>query len=128
MSYTVLLVEDDFFCSESLDDYLKGKGFLVIPYEKGYDALQHILGREKYDIGIVDLSLPGIDGFEVIRASKKTNPNIPIISLSGAVERTDSAGYIRVNRADYRLQKPMGLDHLYDLILRLLCPTKSLRR
>ena len=56
---------------------------MAVCYSNGKKAIDDIEFGLKYDVALIDLSLPGVDGLEVMNISKKVNPDIPIISISG---------------------------------------------
>lgn len=77
----ILLVEDDPFLSEIYFTSLNYAGFHVTHVEDGKKCLE-MLEEEKFDLLVLDLLLPKIDGFEVIKKIKEKNIKIPIFILS----------------------------------------------
>src|SRR3989454_11958551 len=81
----VLLVEDDSATARSLELMLKSSGFVVDTSEFGEDGLE--IGKlYDYDIIILDLMLPDIDGYEVLRRLRAARVRTPILILSGLAE------------------------------------------
>lgn len=115
----VLLVEDHRDTRQMYGEFLSGS-FEVVEAATGEEALEHIRRRPP-DLVITDLSLPGIDGFELITRIR-TDPatrDVPVISLSGYgghthEERAREAGCDRV------LQKPCLPDALAEVASELI--------
>ena len=109
----VLMIEDDAEMAEILSDYLKTYNIHVTNYETpelGLSALR----VEPYDIVILDLSLPGMDGLEVCHAIRKDHM-IPIIISSARSDITDKAACFSMGADDY-LPKPY---ETRELVLRI---------
>src|SRR6202167_4896342 len=81
----VLLVEDDTSVAKSIELMLQAEGFIVDTTDLGEDGLE--IGKiYDYDIIILDLMLPDIDGYEVLRRLRAARVRTPILILSGLVE------------------------------------------
>lgn len=106
----VLVVDDEPPIRRFLRTSLSAEGYQVTEAEDGKSALA-ILKRNAMDLLVLDLGLPGMDGFEVIRALRESRLIIPIIVLS---VRTDEAGKVRAldMGADDYVTKPFGMDEL----------------
>jgi len=81
MKGTILLVDDraNKYMIEVLEEEL---GFLVCRYYDGRGAIRDIQDNLKYQLALVDLSLPDISGEDVIEVSKEVNPDVPVIGIS----------------------------------------------
>src|SRR5919106_5384317 len=78
----VLLVEDDANTAQSIELILKSEGYIVDTTDLGEDGLE--IGKlYDYDIIILDLMLPDIDGYEVLRRLRSARVKTPILILSG---------------------------------------------
>src|SRR4029077_10326834 len=81
----VLLVEDDTSVAKSIELMLQAEGFIVDTTDLGEDGLE--IGKiYDYDIIILDLMLPDIDGYEVLRRLRSARVSTPILILSGLGE------------------------------------------
>ena len=81
----VLLVEDDANTAQSIELILKSEGYIVDTTDLGEDGLE--IGKlYDYDIIILDLMLPDIDGYEVLRRLRAARVRTPILILSGLGE------------------------------------------
>src|SRR3546814_18539626 len=87
----VLLVGDDSNTAQSIDLMLKSEGFIVDSTDLGEDGLE--IGKlYDYDIILLDLMLPDIDGYEVLRRLRSARVNTPILILSGLSELDSKIG------------------------------------
>jgi two-component system, cell cycle response regulator CtrA len=78
----ILLVEEDLIAARGITLMLKGAGAVVDQTDSGEDALE-LLRHYEYDIIILDLALPDIDGFEVVRRLRVSRNDTPVLVLSG---------------------------------------------
>ena len=100
----VLLVEDDTATAKSIDLMLQSEGFVVDTTDLGEDGLE--IGKlYDYDIIILDLMLPDIDGYEVLRRLRAARVNTPILILSGLSEQENKIKGLGIGADDY-LTKP----------------------
>lgn len=80
MRARVLIVEDEIEIAELISLYLKREGIEVTQVESGEDGLQK-LEKEAFDLAVLDINLPGIDGFEFLQAARKKSA-IPVVIVS----------------------------------------------
>jgi two-component system, OmpR family, KDP operon response regulator KdpE len=106
----ILVVDDEPAIRRYLKTSLSAQGYVLSEAEDGAAALA-ALKREMADLLVLDLGLPGMDGFAVIRALRETGSTLPIIVLS---VRTDEAGKVKAldMGADDYVTKPFGIDEL----------------
>lgn len=78
----ILLIDDDREVRLSILTVLSGIGHGVVDYGNATDAIS-ALNEHEFDIAIIDLILPDVDGLELIRQLHKTQPDIKIIAISG---------------------------------------------
>lgn len=106
----ILVVEDEESLALGLKFNLNEEGYIVLHAQNGQEAL-HVFDTQKFDLIILDLMLPFIDGFEVAKYIRKKDPQIPILILtarSGIKERIQG---LELGADDY-LNKPFHLDEL----------------
>ncbi|MGE0251447.1 MAG: response regulator transcription factor CtrA [Dongiaceae bacterium] len=100
----VLLVEDDSSVAKSIEVMLKSAGYIVDTTDLGEDGLE--IGKlYDYDIIILDLMLPDIDGYEVLRRLRAAKVRTPILILSGLAELDNKLKGFGFGADDY-LTKP----------------------
>ncbi|MCI6989663.1 MAG: response regulator transcription factor [Campylobacter sp.] len=99
----ILMIEDDLELAEILSEYLEKNGIEVVVADDPYIGLSK-LNLDSYDLLILDLTLPGIDGLEVCKEIRKSN-SIPIIISSARHDLTDKVNAFDFGADDY-LPKP----------------------
>jgi len=112
----ILMIEDDAQYASLLTDYLKQYNIEVANYEDPFLGLS--AGIEKYDLLILDLTLPGIDGLEVCK-EVVSKYDIPIIISSARSDLSDKVIGLQLGADDY-LPKPYDPQEMYARIISLL--------
>lgn len=100
----VLLVEDDYAVSQSIETMLKKEGMVVDSSEYGEEGLD-IAKFYDYDIIILDLMLPDMNGYEVLKSLRNAKVNTPVLILSGLSEPDKKVKGLGYGADDY-LTKP----------------------
>jgi DNA-binding response OmpR family regulator len=100
-----LLVDDDRELARLLDDYLTPHGVALVHVEDGARALDELRARP-FDIVLLDVMLPGADGFEVCREIRKTR-DVPIVMLTARGDDTDRIVGLELGADDY-VPKPFN--------------------
>ena len=110
----ILFIEDDPYLGLMVRDLFESRGFIVL-YEKSAEKGLELFIREEPDLCVLDVMLPGMDGFELGRRIRSADPSIPIIFLTARSQKDDIVeGY--VSGADDYIRKPF---HMEELILRV---------
>ena len=110
----LLLVEDNVALADSLLAVLKRAGYAVDWRADGRDAL--LLGeQEPYDLAILDLGLPGMDGLEILRTWRSAGSSLPVLILTARSRWTERVEGLQAGADDY-LTKPF---HNEELLLRV---------
>lgn len=99
----ILMIEDDFELAEVLSEYLEDLGMSIETEEDPFKALSR-LKLESFDLVILDLTLPGMDGLEVC-AEVRAKQNVPIIISSARSDIKDKVTALELGADDY-LPKP----------------------
>jgi two-component system cell cycle response regulator CtrA len=100
----VLLVEDDSATAQNIQLMLKSEGYVCDTTDLGEDGLE--IGKlYDYDIIVLDLMLPDIDGYEVVRRFRESRVDTPILILSGLDEPDNKIKGLGIGADDY-LTKP----------------------
>lgn len=108
----LLYVEDDESLSFVTRDNLELNGFIVDYCPDGTTALEVINGKEfPYDLCLLDVMLPGTDGFELARTIRETNQDIPILFLTARSMKEDRLQGLRLGADDY-ITKPFSIEEL----------------
>ena len=104
-----MIVEDDILIAELERDFLEVEGFTVVIANDGEDALR-ILAEETMDAALLDIMLPGDNGFNVCREIRK-NSNIPILFVTARKEDADKICGLGLGADDY-IVKPFSPSEL----------------
>ncbi len=119
----VLLVEDDTSVAKSIELMLQAEGFIVDTTDLGEDGLE--IGKlYDYDIIILDLMLPDIDGYEVLRRLRAARVTTPILILSGLSELDNKIKGLGFGADDY-LTKPFDRRELVARIHAIIRRSKG---
>ncbi len=119
----VLLVEDDAAMAKSIEMMLKTDGYIADTTDMGEDGLE--IGKiYDYDIIILDLMLPDIDGYEVLRRLRASRVNTPILILSGLSEMDNKLKGLGFGADDY-LTKPFDKRELMARIQAIVRRSKG---
>ena len=110
----ILLVEDNKEIHELIKNVLEKERYIVINAYSGTEALI-ILEKEKIDLILLDLMLPGINGEEIIKKIK----NIPIIVISAKISKEDKINSLLIGANDY-ITKPFSLMALVSKVNALM--------
>ena len=105
----ILIIEDELAIAELERDYLELSGFSVEIEGNGLDGLERAL-NEDFDLFILDLMLPGVDGFEICRQIRE-NKNTPIIIISAKKDDIDKIRGLGLGADDY-ITKPFSPSEL----------------
>ncbi|MCH7650343.1 MAG: response regulator transcription factor [Nitrospinae bacterium] len=110
----ILLVEDEKHLAKGLTFNLKREGYKVTLAEDGAAAID-CLGKDEFDMMILDLMLPKMSGMEVIKKVRETNIRFPVLMLTAKSNDEDRTLGLEAGADDY-LTKPF---HLPELLLRV---------
>lgn len=110
----ILLVEDEESLAIGLDYNLSEEGYITDWAKDGREALKFI-GDNRYDLIILDIMLPYVDGFEIAARVRENDPQMPILILTARTSAGDKVKGLEGGADDY-LTKPF---HLKELLLRI---------
>ena len=121
----IALIDDDEEIRQLLSDYLNKNGFEIIAFADGETFL--LAERNQFDLAVLDIGLPGIDGLEVCRRLRQ-NSNMPIIMLTAASDDFDRILGLELGADDY-MGKPFNprelLARIKALLRRVSTPTSD---
>jgi len=119
---TVLIVEDEFNIGKLVRTYLERDGYGVVWVRSGEDALVE-LERHAVDLIVLDVGLPGIDGFEVCRRVRAAS-QVPVIMLTARDEEADRVVGLELGADDY-VPKPFSPRELVARVKAVLRRTRG---
>jgi two-component system, OmpR family, response regulator VicR len=106
----IFYVEDDVNLSFVVKDYLQIKGHIVHHFNDGSEALSAFKHND-YDLCLLDVMLPNVDGFSIARTIRNTNRQIPIIFISAKIQLEDKLEGLNIGADDY-IFKPFSIEEL----------------
>ena len=110
----ILLLEDDHFLNDAITKYIKTTGHIVTGFRNGNDAYEAIKA-DSFDLLILDINVPGLNGFELLESIHKIKIQIPTIYISALADIEDISHAFELGCHDY-LKKPF---HLKELTIRI---------
>ena len=120
---TILIIEDDVSILRGLKDNLEYEGYSVLTETNGDNGLNTARGSST-DLILLDIMLPGINGFEICRKIKKEKPDLPIIMITARGSEMDKVGGLDLGADDY-LTKPFSIPELLARIRAVLRRSKQ---
>jgi two-component system, OmpR family, copper resistance phosphate regulon response regulator CusR len=106
----ILIVEDEPAIARAVSDALVRDGYAVDAVGDGQDALTWV-GSYDYDLVVVDLVLPGLDGISLVRELRRTGLRVPVLILTSLDAVSDRVRGLDAGADDY-LAKPFAMDEL----------------
>lgn len=106
----ILLAEDDVNLSTVLADYLRSRDFQVTTAADGQEAWER-LSKKHFDVLLTNISMPKMNGWQLIKAVRDSNQQLPIIIISAKTDREDIIRGYQLGCDDY-LTKPFSMDIL----------------
>lgn len=117
-NYRILLVEDEKSLIDVIKMNLELEGYEVTVAEDGREALERA-GGQRFDLCILDVMLPYVDGFSVCKTLRAENNKVPILFLSAKSSGSDRVEGLKIGGDDY-LTKPFNLEELLLRIAKLI--------
>lgn len=114
----ILIIEDEQAMLAGLRDNLEFEGYTVITADRGDTGLK-LWQSDDYDLVILDVMLPGLSGFEVLKNGRKQNLKTPVILLTARGEELDKVLGLELGADDY-ITKPFSLRELLARIKAIL--------
>ncbi|MEH6579306.1 MAG: response regulator [Amphritea sp.] len=105
-SKRILIVDDDQDIRELLESYLKKNGYEVLALEDGSRLMEHLQAEPVIDLIVLDLMMPGEDGFSLCRRVRAES-EVPIIMLTASAEEIDRIVGLEIGADDY-VAKPFN--------------------
>ncbi len=117
--YTVLFLEDDPTIREVLTEYMQITGYTVTPIDRGDTAIE-TLKHHQFDIAVLDIMVPGADGFEVLKYIQSNHPHTAAIMLTALEDEQTQVKAFNLYADDYVIKpvSPIILLKRMETILR----------
>ena len=117
----ILFIEDEFTLQKTMGEFLEKEGYKIIHALDGEIGL-NLAKKEKPDLILLDLVLPKLNGFEVLKKLKKgkETQNIPVIILTNLEESTDVEKILELGATTYLVKSDQSLDDVLKKIKQTL--------
>ncbi len=110
----LLFVDDEKKFLNATTRRLEVRNIEVFPFTRGEDALE-ATQNQKFDVALIDLKMPGMDGEELLRRIKQQHPRMEVVVLTGHGSLDSAKKMTREGAYEY-LQKPCELDELISVL------------
>lgn len=120
---TILIIEDDVSILRGLKDNLSFEGYEVLTSADGLEGLQMGLSND-IDLLLLDIMLPGINGYDICRRLKKEKPELPIIMITARGTEVDRVAGLDLGADDY-MTKPFSVPELLARVRAVLRRTSG---
>lgn len=112
----ILIVDDDMIVRESMSNWLMEEGYKVDTSEDGPSGLEKIK-TNNYDLAVVDIKMPGMDGIELLKKSKEIYPDLPILVMTAYASVDTAVQAMKDGAFDY-IVKPFDPENVSQIISR----------
>jgi DNA-binding response OmpR family regulator len=119
----ILLVDDEEEFTSTLAERLQLRGFEAITAPDGATGINLIMAQP-FDIAVLDLMMPGLNGLEALKQIKAIRPELPVILLTGHGSTKEGMEGMRLGAADY-LMKPLDIKDLLSKITQIINPEQG---
>ena len=114
----ILVVEDREGTLRMLEETLSDEGYTPFGAATGEKAIG-LLGKTNFDMVLTDLNLPGLDGMEVLAASRESDPFMPVVVMTAYASVENAVKAMKMGAYDF-MTKPVDTDHLILIVKRAL--------
>ena len=111
---SILIVDDDIVVRDSLGKWFESEGFRVSIAPGAAAALEMLAGR-RFDLALVDIKMPGVDGIELQAKLREIDPSMPVIIMTGFASVETAVRALKNGAYDY-ITKPFDPDELVHLV------------
>lgn len=108
---SVLVVDNEALIRDFLAEFLRSQGFAVSVASNGAEALR-LTAAQPYDLILLDVNMPGLDGWETLAVLRINHPEVKVLMMSGTVD----SGRVAAAGADGFIQKPYYPGEVLDAI------------
>jgi signal transduction histidine kinase len=119
----ILVVEDESHVRDMLVEVLVGQGHEIVSRSDGVSALASLEGPP-FDLALIDVSMPGMSGWDVAKRLREAQPHVPIALVTGWGDQIDF-GEARRRGIDYLVAKPFNVDDMTRLVASVVARVPS---
>lgn len=123
----LLVVDDSIVARERLVRYFEGEGYEIISAGDGADAIKQLKLNPGVSLVLLDLEMPTISGFEVLRMMRAGGiaPKVPVLALTGAYRDSSAISRLKETGATGYINKDVPLEEIRRRVERILFPEKE---
>jgi DNA-binding NtrC family response regulator len=110
----ILIVDDELVVRDSLARWFESEDFEVVTAPTATDALDRI-AHDRFDLALVDIKMPGVDGIELQQRLRQADPDLPVIIMTGYASVETAVKALKNGAYDY-ITKPFDPDELVHLV------------
>jgi DNA-binding NtrC family response regulator len=116
-SKSILAIDDEYDIVNLIQESLQRHRFKICTFTEPSAALEHFISHSKdYDIVISDIRMPGINGYEFVKKTKESNPEVKVILMTAfEIDDREFHNVLSDIKVDAFLQKPFSVGQLNDL-------------
>ncbi len=118
--YRILVVEDEPLILKGIRTSLMAEGYDVLETGDGLQALKYAVDEE-YDLALLDVALPGADGWQILKTIQKERPSTPVVMVTARGSEKEKVYGLRAGSDDY-IVKPFSILELLARIEAVLRP------
>lgn len=122
----ILVVDDEPGIRSALGRFLELLGYDVDQAANGAEALQ-MVRRRRYDVAILDIRMPGMDGVELMHRAREVTPGLAVVLLTGYATVDTAIAAVKAHATDY-LRKPTALEDVATAVSRALEASRPTQR
>jgi len=117
LAFRILVVDDELVVRDSTKEWLEDEGFRVDMAGSGGEALEKLAGQH-YDLVLLDVKMPGMDGVEVLKRAREMYPELPVVMMTAYATVESAVEAMKVGALDY-LMKPFDPEAMIAMVIRL---------
>lgn len=119
----ILIVDDELLIRDLLYDFFSEKNWIVSVSDSGSNALE-LLKTRRFDLALVDLKMPEIDGIALIKSMQARYPSLPIVIITAFPSFESAVEALRLKIEDY-VTKPFNINKLFKTVCDILSKPKD---
>lgn len=124
MDKKILIIDDEFGMIEELRDLLEDEGYKIDVAFDGIDGVEKFR-RDRFNLVLLDIKMPKMDGVEANRKIKQINPMVPVIIITGSFEMKNAKQALQEG-AKEMLRKPFDVEKLLGIVEKYIAkPTQN---
>jgi DNA-binding NtrC family response regulator len=125
MNGTILIVDDEPVVRDSLEQWFADERYRVVTAANGREALQ-AAARESFDVALLDIKMPGMDGMELQAKLKEADAELPVIIMTGYASVETAVEALKAGAYDY-ITKPVDPDILLHAVSKAIAHNRARR-